>query len=192
MIEPEVRELAAVQHQAYLDDLVKERETIRNKLKLILDRFDPEMRDLIDDEITVLKTQLRSVNERISRCESVEPTDDKAISETVDQTVTAIHDLATTLTDAAPTTLRSLLNLLVSRLVVDLETRDVELEISLPSTVNAGKLRMCLVGGLACKSYNETHQPDTMAIAVYRLTWDRRRRVFRKPPRIEWPDVSAA
>ena len=57
---------------------------------------------------------------RINRCESVKPTDDKTVSEIVDQTVAAIHDLAPTLTDAPPTTLRQFLNVLISRLVVGL------------------------------------------------------------------------
>ncbi len=179
-IERQVRaELEATsQDNAQLDELVKEREAIRGKLKLILERFDPEMQDLIDDEIGALKAQLRSVNERISRCESVKPTDDKAISEIVDQTVAAIHDLATILTDAPPATLRQLLNVLISRLVVDLETRDVELEISLPSTINGEKLRMCLVEGLACKSYNETHQSCPATIAAFCLEWDKKSRRF--------------
>ena len=179
-IERQVRaELDATSRDnARLDELVRERQAIRGKLKLIVDRFDSEMKDLLDDEIGALKAQLRSVNERISRCEAAKPTDDKAVSEIVDQTVTAIHDLANTLGNAPPATLRQLLQILVSRLVVDLETRDVELEISLPSTVDAGKMRMCLVGDLACKSYNETHPIRAYRAVMYRLVWDRKARRY--------------
>ncbi|MEE9297087.1 MAG: recombinase family protein [Phycisphaerae bacterium] len=193
-IESRVRaELEATSRDnAQLGKLAQERDTIRGKLKLIIDRFDPEMKDLLDDEIGALQARLRSVNERISRCESVKPTDDKAISEIVDQTVAAIHDLANMLVDAPPATLRQLLQALISRLVVDLETRDVELEISLPSTVDAGKLRMCLVEGFACKSYNETHQRVAAAIAVFQLQWDCRQRILGEPIRVQPRDEAAA
>ena len=55
---------------------------------------------------------------------------------------------------------------------MDLETRDVELEIGLPLGLNADQIRMCLVEDFAYKSFNQTHSSRAQGIATFRLLWE--------------------
>ena len=113
------------------------------------------------------------MDERIARCKSTKPVDESGIDEIVNQTMAAIRNLAATLDGAPPATLRPLLSLLIARLAVDLETRDVELEICPPSGLNAEHIRMCLVEGFVCKSFNQTHRVNACPWGVFSLIWNK-------------------
>ncbi len=156
---------------AGLEELQEGRATIRKKLAMIIEQFNPEMQELVADEIGALKAQLHSVDQRIKAAESAIPTDDATIDRVVDETVTAIENLAGTLGDAPPATLRNLLSVFVTRLEVDLETRALELEIGLPNSLSASDTEMCFVGDLACKTSNETHRNASLTIAVCSFEW---------------------
>jgi hypothetical protein len=172
-IEAQVRaEMAATsQDNQQLGVLLAERDAIGSKLKLVLSQFNSEMEDLVRGEIDSLKGKLRSVNDRIARCQSTKPTKTENIDEIVDLTLAAICNLAETMKDPPPATLRKLLSILIPRLAVDLETRDAELEITLPIGLNVDQIRMCLVEGFAYKSFNQTHSIRAQSLAPLRLIW---------------------
>jgi hypothetical protein len=173
-IEGQVRTVMASvrQDDQQIDELLRERDAIGSKLKLVLSQFNSEMQELVQDEIESLKARLRSVNDRIARCQSAKPVKAENIDEIVDLTLAAINGLAETMKDAPSARLRQLLSVFIARLAVDLETRHAELEISLPAGLNADQIRMCLVEGLAYKSYNETHSIRAQGIATFRLLWE--------------------
>lgn len=173
-IESQVRaEMASISRDDQgLNALLAERDAIGSKLKLVVSQFDADMQELVQDEIESLRARLRSVNDRIARCQSAKPVKPENIDEIVDLTLAAIHDLAETIKDAPPATLRQLLSILIARLAVDLETRHAELEISLPVGLNADQIRMCLVEGFACKCCNETHPIRSQSLAAFTLLWE--------------------
>jgi hypothetical protein len=179
-IERQVRTVLQERHRDHdeLQGLLKQREDLRKRLEWVIDDFDADMKDLAEGKIAELKAQLRSVSDRIGRCEQVTPMSDGAVQEVVDATLTAVRHLAETMRDAPPATLRQYLQVLVRRLVVDLESRETVLEIALPDTVDMKQIEVCLVEGFACKSYNQTHPLPGSAIAVYRLVWDRKAYAF--------------
>jgi hypothetical protein len=155
--------------QGEREALVAEREAIRKKLKVLVERLDPEMLELIDDDMASLKAQLRSVNDRLSRCEMMPPMDDQAVHRLVDKTIAAIRSLASTLQDAPAATLRQYLQLFITQLVVDMETGRLTIGIGAPAELDAESLEMCLVEGSVCKPFNQTHQIPPAHVATHRL-----------------------
>ncbi len=128
-------------------ELTAERDAIRRWLEFFMDHFDMEMKDLAERKIAELRAQLRTVNDRIARCRPATALTDVVMAERVDAVVAAIKDLAESLGTAPPPTLAAHLKVVIGRLVVDLETRDIELEIALPSFADA---TMWLEGKSAC------------------------------------------
>jgi len=58
-----------------------------------------------------------------------------------------------------------------TRAVVDLETRDVELELSLPEWAISGENAMCLDGSLSRKSDIEAHHSEWQIVLTPKLFW---------------------
>lgn len=168
--------------RARRDELVAERDAIRSKLELVIDTFDPAMKELTERKLAELRGRLRIVESQLVECAEPDAGDEADVAAIVDDTVAAVERLAETIAEAPPATLNRLLKILVSRLVVDLETRDVELEIALPTTLDARELTMCLVEGSACKPCNETHPPARLSLAEFRLCWDSSHQVFSTHP----------
>jgi hypothetical protein len=70
-----------------------------------------------------------------------------------------------------PLATRRLIAAFVTRAVVDLETRDVELELSLPEWAVNGENAMCLDGSLSQKSDIEAHPASEAVVWVSLLIW---------------------
>lgn len=185
---PNLRELIDRQVRAQVDTVARdnlqlekhyaERETIRKQLTLVMDHFDPAMKELVAEKLGELQAQLRTVNDRIARCELVAPADETAIEQMIDETVAAVSDVGQMMGNAPPALIHRYLRLFVGSLVVDLETKDVDLEIRLPLGAEAEGIPMCLVDKFAYKISNETHCFSTPPIAVFRLMWDKKARQY--------------
>jgi hypothetical protein len=96
----------------------------------------------------------------------------------VDAVVAAAQDLAKSLETEPHATLAGLLQVFVGRLVVDLETREIELEVALPPYADAA---MWLDGTSACKPANEPHRCPRAVIAAFRAEWDQPARRYGRP-----------
>jgi hypothetical protein len=166
------------QDHAQLQDLLKQRETLGKRLEWVIDNFDPELKEVADRKIAELQGQLRSVKQRIAVCEQAVPMSEDAIAESVEEVQDFIEGLAEKLADAPPATLREYLRLLIGKLVVDLETREVVLQVRLPDFLEPQELRVCLDEGFACKTYNQAHPDFGPVVTVYRLIWDQKAYLF--------------
>ena len=92
-----------------------------------------QAKDLVERKIAELRAQLKSVEARLARCESAAPLSEQDVQARVDETTATLRNLGESLGDAPPATLNRFLQVFISKLVVDLETRDVEVEIALPA-----------------------------------------------------------
>jgi hypothetical protein len=169
---------AATDDAGQLKELTAEREAIRRKLEFVVDSFDAEMKELAERKIGELRAQLRAINDRIARCRPAVALTDSQVAERVDAVVAAIENLAQALGTAPPPTLAGLLQTIVGRLVVDLETREGELEIALPAEADPA---MWLDAGSACKSCNEPHPRPRAIVAAFTAKWDRSARKYGHP-----------
>ncbi len=174
------------QRETFLAD----REAIRKKVKALVTRLNAEMMELVEDEIARLEAELHALNDRIAHCQASKPMDEATIGRTVEQTVVAIRDLAQTLSDAPPATLCQYLQLFIQKLVVDLETNELLVEIGVPIDLNADSFKVCLVEGSACKPCNQTHQAPTAHLGTYSCLLPLARR--RSPDRVSLPMSEAA
>lgn len=169
-VERQVRsQLKAVTSDAgQLTELTAERDAIRRKLEFVMDSFDADMKDLAERKIAELRAQLRTTNDRIARCRPAVALTDSTVAERVDAVVAAIQNLAESLGTAPPATLAGLLQTIIGRLVVDLETREVELEIALPADADPA---MWLDEGSACRPSNEPQLCPRAVVARFTSQW---------------------
>lgn len=169
---------AATDDAGRLTELTAERDALRRKLEFVVDSFDADMKDLAERKLAELRAQLRKVNDRIAHCRPATALTDAAVAERVDAVMAAIQNLAESLGTAPPPTLAGLLRTLVGRLVVDLETREIELAIALPADVDA---TMWLDGAFACRLSNQPHHQPRVVMAVFRAKWDSSVRRYGRP-----------
>ncbi|HUN82595.1 MAG TPA: hypothetical protein VMV81_13910, partial [Phycisphaerae bacterium] len=148
------------------------------KLELIVDGFDNSMKDAIKEKLETLKRQLHAVDGRIAQSAAVPITDESAIQELVDRSVARIESLDKEISEASLATLPRLLQAMIRSLVVDLETREVTIEIDLPPFADGN---VCLVNSPACKTGNEAHHASSCVLARFRLKWNRASRCYDSP-----------
>jgi len=179
-VEQQVRSIlaAASCDNEELSDLIAERDRITKQLELIVDQFDAEMQDAVAGKIDQLGLRLKSVNQQIRRAQATPRADATAVEAVVEQSVAAVRNLAATLGTAPPASLRRYLDALIGKLVVDLETREVVIEIRLPASIGDGKGTMCLVRESTCKSTNEAHQYCSVPLVSYKLPWNKQLRQY--------------
>lgn len=161
-----------------LEELKSERAQIQRKLKMIIDQFDDSMRELVEDKLTALKHDLRYVTQRIGKCRKPAPIDEDAIKDAVEQSLESAHEHANALLTDSPATSAHYLSNLIGRLEVDLESREVYLEIRMPSDVDEEQVRMWLVADSVCKSGNEALQSNSPHLAAIRLHWDKGKKQY--------------
>ena len=179
-VEHQVRAANAkrAQENEHLAEDLDERESIRRKLELIVDGFDNSMKDAIKEKLETLKRQLHAVDGRIAQSAAVPITDESAIQELVDRSVARIESLDKEISEASLATLPRLLQAMIRSLVVDLETREVTIEIDLPPFADGN---VCLVNSPACKTGNEAHHASSCVLARFRLKWNRASRCYDSP-----------
>jgi hypothetical protein len=148
--------------------LIAEQEALKAKLE---DAFSmgAASRRLMKDKMEQWEARLLVLEDRIRQVQG------NAEAPTVDMDAfitTAIKRLATaaeTLQSASPSMVRSMLSSLVTKLEVDLETKAVEMEITLPEGVNLrnnAKNPLCVVEPRLWPFRNETQWTNGLKIAV--------------------------
>lgn len=99
-----------------------------------------------------------------------QPTAPIDIDAIADRVANELIDLADEITAEDVETVRQIIGLLVSRMEVDLTTKETEIVLQIPDWLAASLSRqptMGLEAVLACKPFNETHQPQGAEISVY-------------------------
>lgn len=173
---------SAADDAGQLAELTAERDALRRKLEFVVESFDTDMQELAERKIAELRAQLRTINDRIARCRPATKLTDAVVAERVDAVVAAAQDLAKSLETEPHATLAGLLRVFVGRLVVDLETREIELEVALPPYADAA---MWLDGPSACRLSNEPHPYPRTFVAAFTAKWDRSARRYSDPkPRV--------
>jgi hypothetical protein len=166
------RELRAqVAPDTSLDDLHKEKASIEQKLGFVLDEMDQLGQQAVRAKVQQLQARLQVVVDEIRRKAAPRPDLDDP-GPVADALCKRLHAFADEVSARSPAALRELLQSFVSKLVIDLETREGEIVFSLPEwgTLDLGKV--CLVGDSAYKTDNQAHPLVGIPLAAYRLAWD--------------------
>lgn len=112
--------------------LRKRREVIAAKLSFVIDELDAIGRDVAKGKINQLQSQLRALDEQIGQAVRMTAIGDQDFEAVVASVLEQFADLARNIHELPPIGLRGVIQLLVAKLEVDLETKTVQIEIGLP------------------------------------------------------------
>jgi hypothetical protein len=139
-------------------NLRAEREATQRKLEFIIDELEEVGRDALKVKTDRLQAKIRSLDERIRNASAGSQRHVGNEAELVDRVTDRLAEIGSSLGDLPPLATRRLIAAFVTRAVVDLETRHVELEIRLPEWALSGQRAMCLDGPFSRESDVEAHQ----------------------------------
>lgn len=134
----------------------------------VLDEMDNEGRDAVRGKVQQMQGRLKELNAEIHRRTTDRQQIDNA-DEIADAVCGKLSDLAVQVPNLPSTALRNLLQVFLNKLVVDLETKNVEVTFALPEWATVDTERLCLVGHSVYKTTNEAH--PVYVLATYRGTW---------------------
>jgi len=161
---------AAADH-AELKELITQRQTLQRKLEFIIDQLDDIGRDAAKGKAGQIQRQLRALEQRIERAGSPRASEEGDIKSAVDRVARRFEHLADGIDELPKTALKRLVHAFVSRAVVDLETKDVEIELRLPSWALSDAESLCLDLTFPCKWGNEAHPDFDHPLLKMRLMW---------------------
>lgn len=152
-----------------LEPIVAEREELREKLLEAMD-LKPASRRLIQDRLDQWEARVADLEDRIAKASarSERPTID--VDAVADAVVERLGRLGESMEGMPPAAVRNVLASVVSKLVVDQETRDVDIELALPAEMLRGGgdgavAPLCLDGARPWPSPHEAQRPEGLKIA---------------------------
>jgi len=151
--------------------LKEEREAVRRKLEFAIDELDEIGRDAVKARVKRWQAQLRSLDSRVDRYQPVGNLNKKDVDFATDAVIQRIVQFGETMDELPVPATRRLLEAVVHRAVVDLETRNVELELRLPSWLMEGSKPMCLDTTFACQTDIEAHRENEVRLMKMQIRW---------------------
>lgn len=115
-----------------LEDLREKRQAISDRVLNLAQTFGEESMADIKPELDRLNAERRAIDEQIAQTEEQDCMEARPVAEVVDAVVARLDQLADQLEGSPPALLKDILNAMVSRLTVDLETKDVEAYVQIP------------------------------------------------------------
>jgi hypothetical protein len=143
-----------------LEDLQKRRNQLRKRTELIVSTLDEETLADAREELERLRAERRDLDCRIVAIETAQQTRNTDPNQIADAVVSQLSEWAVTLETLPPFTLRQLIGTLVQRINADMETKSVEVILSLPAWAfaqNGGNPAMRFVGNRPSSTSYETH-----------------------------------
>jgi len=134
-IESAVREQLSVIERdgSDLKDLLNQKERIAAQIEFVIDELGAIGKDAARSKIHQLEAQLATINERIAKASLSNAGAKVDVVMVVDQIMKRIADMGRKLDNLPSHGIRSLLSILIARLDVDMETRQIELELAMPN-----------------------------------------------------------
>ncbi|MCH7994440.1 MAG: recombinase family protein, partial [Planctomycetes bacterium] len=163
---------------ADLAELKKRRDSVTRKLEFALEELDDVGREAVRGKLKKWQAELRAIDERIRRTRPAAALNGEDVETATDAILDRITTFAKSMDDLPAVAVRRLLEAVVHRAVVDLETRSVEIELRLPAWLMDGSKPMCLDTAFACKTDIETHHENGVSLMKMRLLWLRRSYAF--------------
>lgn len=154
-----------------LSKLQEQRATVQRKIEFIIDELDELGREAAKKKLDKLQAQLRALDEQIRQAEKSAPSSLDDPDAVAADLAAKLARLGETLDDLPVPALRRLLETLIESAVVDLQTREVELSLRLPSWAVENLDAMCLDSSFACKPVIEAHPECDLALVRTALVW---------------------
>jgi hypothetical protein len=173
------RIIAMVEEEAHktvsaegLAELQQRRDRIKKKTALIVSALDEETLADAREEIDRLKTERRTLDEQIAVAEAATAMKSVDPSKAADAVLAQLRSMAANIGEMPKFAVRQLLVSVIGRVVVDLETKDAEIQLILQIGENfLGSLSngepMRLVGTSESSTYYETHRPFQLELGRF-------------------------
>lgn len=155
---------------AQLDDLRQRRDRIRKRTELIVSTLDEETLADARAELERLKAERRGLEDQIAALEAAEQTRAADPAQVADAVVAWLSALPATLGSMPPFALRQVIGTFIEKVIGDMETKAVEVVLSLPAWALAQKdvvSAMRLVGSRPSSTSDETHQRLVVQLGVF-------------------------
>lgn len=130
----------------------------------------PSIRKMMKAQFDAWEAKAAALEIRISKAQAVKGSGVENAQSVVDVAIKQFRAWSKSLDGIAPSALRKILGTLVARLEIDLETREVVMELALPEglkTAIGRKQPMCFDEKAPWFSINETHRSGWLKIAVF-------------------------
>lgn len=172
-------ELAAVeQDEAELARQHAERERIGRQIAFVIEELGTIGREAAKAKIRELESKLAVLEDRIAKAKLSAAGATVDVSAAVERIMDTLADMGRRMDDLPMHALRSLLSVLVSRLEIDLETMEFDLELALPDWAAFDPQRYAAAMGLDKnffrESYPKTHRGFAVPIAAFGCARPRR------------------
>jgi DNA invertase Pin-like site-specific DNA recombinase len=159
---------AAPMSAEQIDELRKQREAVRRRTELMLSTFDEETLADAPQAMERLRAERRRLDEQIAAAEAAAHAGGVDPAQLADDVVARVSALSEGLSDMPKFALREFLGSVVESVVGDMETKQVEVTLALPSWAfgqNRDAKPMRLVGTSASSASYETHRVLTLKLA---------------------------
>lgn len=172
------RELKAARSQhGDVAALTAEQARIERQLSFIVDELDAVGRKAATRKAKVLEARLKEIHQHLRRARLAKPAADNADA-IVGAVCQRLTKLSEDLPSLPPAALRTVLQQFISKLVVDLETRDALVEFALPDWGSLDLNGVCLDDSLAYKCDNQAHPDHALPLMGLRLMWWRQEHAY--------------
>ncbi len=153
-----------------LAKLKRERDAAMRKVLFALEHLDDVGQDATKELTQRLETRVRTLDAEIKRLTGT-TSSPLNVEQTVKRVTRDLTNLGNSIDGLSPAALRDLVAVFVSRAVVDLETRHVELELRLPEWALGLQESMCLDTKIGCQPGIEAHAGRGVVMLSPRLLW---------------------
>ena len=154
-----------------LKQLAGRRDELGQMMGFVIGNLGQLGKELAAEKVRQIEAEAALLDQRIAKATAAAP-HSAAIERQVETVIESMGRIEQSLDQLAPEPLRRLLQLLVPKLQVDLETRAVEIEIALPSWAaideSAMAQALCLDGKSPWRSANEAQRADALRLAEFR------------------------
>lgn len=161
--------------ESNLADLCKQRDRIKGKIRTIVSTLDEETLADVQPEIERLKAERDHLSQQIAAAEANSQLRLKDPQALCEQVLANLQNLADSARSVPTFAFRQWLETVIEKIVVDMETKSVELRLKLPigtaiSSENNPKA-MRLVGTSPSSTSYQTHREMTIPFAVFACEW---------------------
>jgi hypothetical protein len=170
--------------------LKQEQKALQDQYDLYIENVGFIGKEKTKEKIDILRRKINDINNRISAAEDAESRANIDVEEIVKQVKVHCESVLASLDQMSPKDKRCLLQGVVRRMVVDLETRDVSLDLQLPSWMlksddSNGLVEVCAVATIPQDCRNGANHNWSIPIASYHCVQQRvKRKVCTKCSRV--------
>lgn len=166
---------SARQEESDLKSLRARKTLIERKLEFAIDELETIAREVLQRKMNKLQNELRQVEEQIRQVESGAQLHGVDPGEIVERIVEQLKKVGESVDSLPPTTVRRLLEMLIERAEVDLETRDLDVTLRLPAWAIGAVDTLCLDGNPVNRTTVETHAECNAVLVSARCRWSEKR-----------------